>query len=84
MNKRYTGRPSLKWLFEDADPNKIPNDKFPMQLSAVKAELAKQLNIDVKIINDIEAKKSPYNKKLYCSIMRKLGVDSNTLKDILI
>lgn len=43
MNKRYTGRPSLKWLFEDADPNKIPNDKFPMQLSAVKAELAKQL-----------------------------------------
>lgn len=44
MNKRrYTGRPSLKWLFEDADPNKIPDDKFPLQLSAVKKELAKQL-----------------------------------------
>lgn len=42
-NRKYTGRPSLKWLFEDADPNKIPQDKFPLQLSAVKAELAKQL-----------------------------------------
>jgi len=52
--------------------------------SLSQAELAKQLNIDVKIINDIEAKKSPYNRKLYCSIMKKLGIDTKTLKDILI
>lgn len=48
------------------------------------SDLAKQLNIDVKIISDIEAKKSPYNKLQYCSIMKKLGVDQRSLKDILI
>lgn len=47
-------------------------------------ELAKQLNIDVKVIADIEAKKSAYNRKLYTSIMRKLGVDTKSLKEILI
>ena len=52
--------------------------------SLSQSDLAKQLNIDVKIINDIEAKKSPYNRKLYCSIMKKLGIDTKTLKDILI
>ena len=48
------------------------------------SELAKQLNIDVKIIADIEGNKSAYNKKLYTSIMRKLGIDTKSLKDILI
>lgn len=48
------------------------------------SDLAKQLNIDVKIINDIEARKSAYNRKLYSSLMRKLGVDMKSLKDILI
>lgn len=31
------------WLFEDADPAKIPDDKFPLLLGAVKKELAAQL-----------------------------------------
>jgi len=46
--------------------------------------LAKQLNMDSKIIQDIENNKCPYNRKLYCLIMRKLGVNTETLKPILI
>jgi len=32
-----------KFVNEDADPTKIPDDKFPLLLSAVKAEIAKNL-----------------------------------------
>lgn len=42
-------------------------------------ELAKQLNIDVAIIANMEANRSPFNKKLYCKIVRTLGVDTKTL-----
>lgn len=48
------------------------------------SELAKKLNMPVKIINEIESRTSPYNRKLYTSIMRKLGVDTKSLIDILI
>lgn len=43
------------------------------------ADLAKQLNIQTSVINDIECGKSLYNKKTYSTIMRKLGVDIKTL-----
>jgi len=48
------------------------------------ADLAKQYSISSKIISDIENKKSGYNRKLYVSLMEKLGVDRKSLKDILI
>jgi ribosome-binding protein aMBF1 (putative translation factor) len=48
------------------------------------AELAQKLNIPAKIINDIESRKSAYNKTLYTNIMKKLNVDIKSLKDILI
>jgi ribosome-binding protein aMBF1 (putative translation factor) len=43
-------------------------------------DLAKQLNIDVSIIANIEANKSPFNKNLYCKIVRALGVDTKEIK----
>jgi ribosome-binding protein aMBF1 (putative translation factor) len=48
------------------------------------ADLAKKLNMQVKIINDIESRTSQYNRQLYTNIMKKLGVDIKSLKDILI
>jgi len=47
------------------------------------AELAKKLNIETRIIQDLEANKSPYNRKLYTSLMRHLGIDGKTLKELL-
>lgn len=47
------------------------------------AELAKKLNIETKIIQDLEANKSPFNRKLYSSIMRHLGIDSKSIKEII-
>lgn len=43
------------------------------------ADLAKQYNIPVSVIQGIENNTSPYNKKNYCNIMRKLGVDLKTI-----
>ena len=43
-------------------------------------ELAKQLNIPVNIIQDLERNEIPYNMKLYNNIMKKLGVDIHELK----
>ncbi len=42
-------------------------------------ELAKKLNIQSSIINDIECGKAIYNKKTYSTIMRHLGIDVKTL-----
>lgn len=47
------------------------------------SDLAKKLNIETKIIQNIEANKSPYNRKLYSSLMRALDVDMKTLKSVL-
>jgi putative transcription factor len=43
------------------------------------ADLAKQLNIQTSIINDIECGKALYNRKTYSTIMKKLGCDIKTL-----
>jgi ribosome-binding protein aMBF1 (putative translation factor) len=74
MPKRQEYSPQMIVAMQDARKAK----------NLTQSELAKQLNIDVKIIADIEAKKSAYNRKLYTSIMRKLGVDTKSLKEILI
>lgn len=42
-------------------------------------DLAKKLNLDASIIANMEANKSPFNKNLYCRIVRSLGVDTKTL-----
>lgn len=42
-------------------------------------DLAKQLNMDVSVIANIEANKSPFNKNLYCKIVRHLGVNTKGL-----
>jgi ribosome-binding protein aMBF1 (putative translation factor) len=42
-------------------------------------DLAKQMNIPVSYISDIEANKSPYNPKLYKRIYNFLGGDTKTL-----
>lgn len=44
-------------------------------------ELAKQCNIDVSIIRDIENRKAIFNKKMYSNLLRKLGVKITTQKD---
>jgi len=41
------------------------------------SDLAKQLNLPVSVIQGIENNTIPYNKKLYSSIMRKMGVNVN-------
>lgn len=74
MPKRQEYSPQMIVAMQDARKAK----------NLTQSELAKQLNIDVKVIADIEAKKSAYNRKLYTSIMRKLGVDTKSLKEILI
>ncbi len=74
MPKRQEYSPQMIIAMQDARKAK----------DLTQSELAKQLNIDVKVIADIEAKKSAYNRKLYTSIMRKLGVDTKSLKEILI
>lgn len=43
-------------------------------------DLAKKLNMDVSLIANIEANKSPFNKNLYCKIVRTLGVDTKDIK----
>ena len=43
-------------------------------------ELAKKLNIQPRYIQDIENNKSQYNKKLYMTLMRTLGVNTKELK----
>ena len=43
------------------------------------SELAKQFNIPVAVIQGIENNTSAYNKKNYSFIMRKLGVDLNSI-----
>ncbi len=43
-------------------------------------ELAKKLNIQPSYIQDIENNKSQYNRKLYVTIMRTLGVNIKELK----
>jgi len=42
-------------------------------------DLAKNLNMDVSIIANIEANKSPFNKNLYCKIVRSLGVNTRDI-----
>lgn len=91
-----SNNPKPKIKYDENGDEVIPKrvEYTPSQINALQearklknltqADLAKQLNIDVKIINDIEARKSPYNRKLYSSLMRKLGVDMKSLKDLLI
>jgi ribosome-binding protein aMBF1 (putative translation factor) len=43
------------------------------------SDLAKQLSIPVHVIQGIENNTSPYDKKSYSNIMRKLGVDLKTI-----
>jgi len=43
-------------------------------------ELAKKLNIQPSYIQDIENNKSQYNRKLYLTLMRTLGVNTKDLK----
>jgi len=74
MPKRIEYTPQMIMAMQDARKTK----------NLTQSDLAKQLNIDVKIISDIESKKSAYNRKLYTSIMRKLGIDTKSLKEILI
>lgn len=44
------------------------------------AKLAQQLNYDVSIINKLENNQYPYNKRTYLNIMKRLGVDTTTIK----
>ena len=43
-------------------------------------DLAKKLNIQVSIIQDLEKNNLPYNMRLYNTIMRTLGVDLHKMK----
>ena len=42
-------------------------------------KLANMLNMKGNVIKDIESNNSPYNEKLYRTIMRRLGVDLKTI-----
>ena len=42
-------------------------------------DLAKQMNLQSSVINDIEANKCPYNPQLYKKIFRFMGGDPSTL-----
>jgi ribosome-binding protein aMBF1 (putative translation factor) len=46
-------------------------------------DLAKKLNIDSKIIQDIEQNNIPFNKLLYRNIMKVLKIDDKTITSLL-
>lgn len=92
---QHESKPKPKINYNDGEEDMPKRQEYTPQMivamqearkakNLTQSDLAKQLNFDVKIIADIESKKSAYNRKLYTSIMRKLGVDTKSLKDILI
>ncbi len=67
--KLNTYTKELSILMQNARQNK----------NLTQTELAKKLNIQTSIINDIECGKAIYNKKTYSTIMRHLGVNVKPL-----
>jgi ribosome-binding protein aMBF1 (putative translation factor) len=58
--------------------NALQQARMAKGLSQV--ELAKKLNIQPSYVQDIENNKSQYNRKLYLTLMRTLGVNTKELK----
>lgn len=94
-NKKISQAPPKPKIVEDEDGMLPKQKQYTHQMIVAlqtartgkklsQSDLAKRLNLDTKIIQDIEGNKTPYNRKLFISIMRNLGVDKKSLDEILI
>jgi len=68
-----TGMPAKQQTFTAKMIEDLKNARNIKGLS--QSELAKKLNIQTSVIQDLERNVLPYNKKLYNTIMRILGVN---------
>lgn len=85
----YTNNSKQKEEVDDGDmPKKINTYNKELSIAMQNArtaknykqsDLAKKLNIQTSIINDIECGKAIYNRQTYSKIMRFLGVDIKSL-----